>query len=498
MGREKVHCLVDLFFILQLLCLQPNPYVMPKLTLRRIIAACVIILILLIARPAGYITYNWLKDVPADSTLQKGYANDASHLNKTAVDSIVKVAAEPEAAIKQLAALVQTAAAAGKKISIAGAQHSMGGHTIYPDGLLIDMKSFNWMQLDSMRNLLTVGSGALWSSVIPYLDRYGRSVAVMQSNNSFSVGGSVSVNCHGWQPNSPPIASTVESFRLLNAEGTVVTCSRKENAELFSLVLGGYGLFGIILDVQLRVVNNSMYRLEQYIINSDDYIKKYDELVNQQPNIGMVYGRININPDHFMKEAMLSVFTIDKQAAPAPLKKAGFAGLRRSVFRGSANSNYGKNLRWKMEKWSAHLISGKSFARNQLVNEGVETFQNTDPGYTDILHEYFIPKDSVERFIKVLATVIPQYKTDLLNITLRNVKEDKDAYLRYAREEVFGFVMLFNQPRTAEGEQEMEKLTRRLINEAVHLRGTYYLPYRLHATKEQMRAAYLWQTASFC
>ena len=86
--------------------------------------------------------------------------------------------------------------------------------------------------------------------------------------------------------------------------------------------------------------------------------------------------------------------------------------------------------------------------------------------------------------------MVPQYKTDLLNITLRNVKEDKDTWLRYAREEVFGFVMLYNQPRTAEGEQEMEKLTRRLIDEAVKLSGTYYLPYRLHATKEQMRVAY--------
>ena len=469
---------------------QPNPHTMPKLTLRRVILACVIILILLIARPVGYITYNWLKDVPADSTLKKGYANDASHLNETSIDSIVKVAAEPEAAIKQLAALVQIASATGKKISIAGAQHSMGGHTIYPNGLLIDMKPFNWMQLDSMHKILTVGSGALWSSIIPYLDRYGKSVAVMQSNNSFSVGGSISVNCHGWQPNSSPIASTVESFRLLDTKGKIVICSRKENQELFSLVLGGYGLFGIILDVQLRVVDNSMYRLKQYTIKSDEYIKMFDELVNQQPDIGMVYGRININPDHFMEEAMLSVFTIDKQAAIAPLKDAGFPALRRSVFRGSANSNYGKNLRWKMEKMSAHLISGKSFARNQLLNEGVETFQNTAPGYTDILHEYFIPKDSVERFIKVLRKVLPQYKTDLLNITLRNVKEDKDTYMRYAREEVFGFVMLYNQPRTAEGEQEMEKLSRRLISEAIQLRGTYYLPYRLHATREQMRTAY--------
>jgi hypothetical protein len=96
---------------------------------------------------------------------------------------------------------------------------------------------------------------------------------------------------------------------------------------LFSLVLGGYGLFGIILNVQLHVVDNSMYRLEEYIIKSDEYIKKFDQLVNRQPNIGMVYGRININPEYFMEEAMLSVFTNDKQATLAPLKEAGFTAL---------------------------------------------------------------------------------------------------------------------------------------------------------------------------
>ena len=85
----------------------------------------------------------------------------------------------------------------------------------------------------------------------------------MQSNNAFSVGGSLSVNCHGWQFDRPPIASTVESFRLMQADGTIVRCSRKENQELFSLALGGYGLFGIILDAELRVVPNERYRLEQ-------------------------------------------------------------------------------------------------------------------------------------------------------------------------------------------------------------------------------------------
>src|SRR5947209_1930914 len=118
----------------------------------------------------------------------------------------------------------------------------MGGHTIYPDGIVLNMLPLKKMALNEQGTLLHVQAGACWAEIIRYLNERGRSIAVMQSNNSFSIGGSVSVNCHGWQHNSPPIASTVESFRLLQADGTIVECSRQEQAELFSLVLGGYGL----------------------------------------------------------------------------------------------------------------------------------------------------------------------------------------------------------------------------------------------------------------
>ena len=79
---------------------------------------------------------------------------------------------------------------------------------------------------------------ARWTEVIPYLNGRGYSVTVMQSNNDFSVGGSLSVNCHGWQANRPPIASSVEALRVMRPSGEVVRCSRAENTELFSLVLG--------------------------------------------------------------------------------------------------------------------------------------------------------------------------------------------------------------------------------------------------------------------
>src|SRR5690606_36829415 len=179
----------------------------------------------------------------------------------TTVTETLPVPADPVEAEEQLRALLRRARAENLKVAIAGARHSMGGHTIYPGGVAVDMLPFNRMSLDTETDILHVGSGARWSEILPYLNQHGKSVAVMQSNNSFSIGGSISVNCHSWQTGKPPICSTVESFRLMLHDGTVTTCSRAQNQELFSLALGGYGLFGIILDVDLRVVPNEMLRL---------------------------------------------------------------------------------------------------------------------------------------------------------------------------------------------------------------------------------------------
>jgi FAD/FMN-containing dehydrogenase len=77
-----------------------------------------------------------------------------------------------------------------------------------------------------------------------------------------------------------------------------------------------------------------------------------------------------------------------------------------------------------------------------------------------------------------------------MNVTVRNVLTDEEAFLRYADRDLFALVMLFNQPRTAAADRRMEALTRELIDAALACAGRYYLPYRLHATPAQFRAAY--------
>ncbi len=455
-----------------------------------ILAIAFLVMVGFLAKPVAHLVRNAWRDADDLSGPPSGYVDDASRLNQTEVAEVWEIPIDREEPERQLAELLARCREDGLQVAVAGARHSMGGHTIYPGGIVIDMLPWNRMELDSERNILNVQAGALWKDVIAYLDQRGRSVAVMQSNNSFSVGGSISVNCHGWQHDRPPIASTVESFRLMQADGTIVHCSRDENPELFSLVLGGYGLFGIILNVDLNVVPNERYRLEQYIVPVDQSLATFDSKINSQPGVRMVFARMNIVPDQLFQEVMINAFFRDAGGEIPSLSELGMPGLRRAFFRGSAENDYGKKLRWNAETKLQPALAGKIFSRNQLMNEGVEVFQNRDADSTDILHEYFVPRHRVAAFVDAMRTIILKHKPNLLNVTVRSINEDEDTFLRYADQPMIAFVMLFVQAKTAAGERSMEALTRDLVDAAIKHEGRYYLPYRLHATTEQFHRAY--------
>ena len=212
----------------------------------------------------------------------------------------------------------------------------------------------------------------------------------MQSNDDFSVGGSISVNCHGWQFNHAPIASTVDAFRLMQANGTIVKCSRTENSDLFSLALGGYGLFGVILDVDLRVVPNERYRIERVKSSAADYAKTFQQkaaAASDASDIVMVYGRLNVTRADFLQDGIVNLFhrLAETNRVVTALTKAKDATLKRAIFRGSAGSDYGKELRWTAESYFTSLLEGDVFERNAVLSTSASWFENRSKATTDIL-----------------------------------------------------------------------------------------------------------------
>jgi len=452
-----------------------------------------LLLLAVIARPALHILRTIRNDKNEVVAPANGRIDDASRLDEMPIAEIWKLPAGREEAEKQLADLLQRCRTSHLKISIAGARHSMGGHTISRDGVVIDMLPFNRMELDETAGILRVQSGARWHDIIAFLNARGFSVEVMQSNDDFSVGGSLSVNCHGWNFAPASVASTVESFRLMLADGKIVKCSRDENRELFSLVLGGYGLFGIILDANLHVVRNEKYEIDRITVSPADFARVFKEKTVRAADVGMIYGRLDVTPSGLLKDGTINLFRRrhgETNLLVTSLGEPKKATLKRAIFRGSAGSDYGKELRWECERWLDPRLSGSVFDRNEILYESVSLFQGRGKDNVDTLVECFVPPTEFDGFVADLRRLIPEYKVDLMNVTVRHVTEDKDAFLRYADKEMFSLVMLFNQPRSAEGEAAMSNATRAMIDAALRHGGRYYLPYRLHATAEQFAAAY--------
>jgi FAD/FMN-containing dehydrogenase len=120
----------------------------------------------------------------------------------------------------------------------------------------------------------------------------------------------------------------------------------------------------------------------------------------------------------------------------------------------------------------------------------VANLAGRDRTRTDILHEYFLPAEGLEPFLGACRTIIPASRQDLLNVTLRYVQEDRTSALAYARGNRVAAVLLFSQRMTQADEEDMMAMTRRLIDAALDAGGSFYLPYRLHARRDQVTRAY--------
>lgn len=418
--------------------------------------------------------------------------DDASRLNATPVARHTVVdAADGDAVIGTLRRALAEAERESRPVVVGGARHSMGGQSLYRSGVAITAASPSCMP-DRERLRCRVSSGARWNTIVPALDRLGLSVAVMQSNSDFSVGGTLSVNGHGWAAPYGAFASTVRSFRLMLADGEVVSCSPAENPDLFRAAIGGYGLLGIVVDAELDLVENVALRPRLETMGAAGLATALVRAVDQDLDLRMAYGRLSVAPGAFLTEALLVTFrTTDGPVEPLSPGDARFFGLvSRKLLRAQTGSRVGKAARWWAETTLAPRLAPAAVTRNRLLAQPAASLGDPGAGRTDILHEYFLPPDRLADFLAACRRIIPRFEQDLLNVTLRYVGADPVSLLTFAPERRIAAVMLFSQARTETAEREMRRMTERLIDETLACGGSFYLPYRLHARRDQVARAY--------
>ena len=428
----------------------------------------------------------WIK--PKGGT---GVLNDASGLSETPIHKHIILKDDPnQKLIAELRRAISDAEADGRPLNVGAARHSMGGQAIPRDGHAITYDNGS-VELDAATGVMQVHAGARWSQVITALDPAGFGPKVMQSNNDFGVAATFCVNAHGWPVKMGPMGATVRSFEMVLPKGDVVTCSRTQNADLFGMTMGGYGLTGAITKMEVEVAANQRLIPEFEEMPARNFGTRFIDALNDAA-VSMAYGRLNVDRANFFEEALMITYrpTTDQSDLP-PAGGSGFASKVASrVYRAQLGNERMKRLRWWTETDVGPALAGGEATRNSLINEPVVTLDDRNPDRTDILHEYFISPDRFADFVDVCRAVIPASFQEFLNVTLRYVGADSDSWLAYAPVPRIAAVMSFSQEMTARAEADMARMTRALIDGITDIGGSYYLPYRPHATMPQLARAY--------
>ena len=386
-------------------------------------------------------------------------------------------------------------------VSIRGTKHSMGGHTIAKNGLMIDMARMNKIKYDKASETVTVGAGILWCDVVYHLNKYGKSPKTLQSYSTFSVGGSMSVNAHGITSDYC-LHESIISFTLVKWDGKVVICSENEKGEsgaLFRLAIGGYGMFGVISEVTMKVQPNARLRMDMIQCNKDEFDDIYKTLV-KNPRVCVKLGRIDVtNGDDFQ----LFVFSKDAKkdlsvVSNLPLTPRSMSRTSQVLYKWLLPSV--KSLRSAIEKSAYQALDWTDDNDlNQLIYESAEPLAKLySPIHsiedTFILQEYFVPSVSLKAWTtRVKPIITKKYElVTLLNLTIRFVHKDDTTLLAYSQSDKgsFCFVLYYRIRKSTEADQELEQIHKELTDITLNLDGTFYLPYRHHYSEEQLKKSY--------
>jgi FAD/FMN-containing dehydrogenase len=357
------------------------------------------------------------------------------------------------------------------------------------------MLDFNKIiSLDTKDKSIEVQPGVTCEQIQNYTNSYGYAVKVMQASNVFTVGGSLGSNIHGNDPNYGTIIETVKSFDLMRADGSIVNVSREENPELFNLVIGGYGLFGVIIDIDLELTDNVIYEMKSEVMDYKDFPDYFRTHILNDENVGLFSAKISNAPSSFLKQVVATPYTKAKEKkdeALLELQQENYVGLNKFIFGLSRRYDWGKDLSWSLEKKLIAKVGRVEYiSRNNAMRPMIEFLQYYSPKNTDILQEYFVPMDKFVEFVDGLREIVKKDRVNLLCVTVRYVPQDIQSFLPYAKHDVFSLVLYINQGLDDRQVKKARTWTREMVNLALNDGGTYYLPYQLYPTKEELLRSY--------
>lgn len=409
--------------------------------------------------------------------------NDITQLNPIIVTKVEK----PDNILELINIIKNTE----NSISIGGGRFSMGGQTASNNSLHIDMRNLNKViEFSAEQKIIKVEAGIRWCDIQKFIDSYDLSIKIMQTYANFTVGGSLSVNCHGRYIGQGAVILSIKSLEVVLANGDFIKTSKEENPKLFFACVGCYNAVAVIATVEFELVDNIPVERIFKKMKSIDYKNYFFE--NVRENEKFVFHNADLYPPHYKKARAVSwIKTNRKPTVKTKLMPLIDAyPIERYFINAFSKSNFGK---WRRENIIDPILylSKKVHWRNYEAGYDVAELEpESRKQSTYVLQEYFIPIDKFNEFTILMSEIFKRHKVNVLNVSIRHSKKDIGSMLAWAKEEVFAFVVWYKQYTNDVEKNKVGVWTRELIDVSISLNGSYYLPYQVHASKEQFLKAY--------
>jgi FAD/FMN-containing dehydrogenase len=442
----------------------------------------------------------WPNRLFAAASEPGAWVNDIhSQLNRTRVRRILQ-----PSSLAALQEAVRDARASGVPLCIAGGRHAMGGQQFAQDASLIDMRSMNRVfRFDAEAGLIEVGAGIEWPDLVDWLlaEQQGRArqwgiIQKQTGADRLSLGGALAANVHGRGLSFKPIIADVESFVLVDADGNPRTCSRTENPELFRLAIGGYGLFGIIAAVTLRL--SPRRKLERMVEITT--VEQAISAIDQRIGAGYLYGDFQFSTDtrsdEFLRDGVFSTYRPVPPETPIPGARQGLSAedWQQLLLLGHADkarafdvySSFYRATNGQIYWSDTHQMSIYIDDYHRAVDRQLGAAHPA----SEMITEVYVPREALTAFFDDLRRDFRAHAVDLIYGTIRFIERDDESFLPWARERYACTVMNLHTVHTEDGVRKAAQDFRRIIDRAIQYGGSYFLTYHRWAERRQIETCY--------
>lgn len=422
-------------------------------------------------------------DSKFDKRIDDRRINDVTQLNPIQTGQIIQPKT-PEEIIKAIKRSTGP-------ISIGGGKFSMGGQTGFTNSLHLDMRKYNKIiSFTPLEQTITVQSGITWRELQKVIDKENLSIKIMQTYANFTVGGSISVNCHGRYIGHGPIISSIKGIKLINASGENIVANRTQNYDVFRAAIGGYGGIGVISEVTLGLDLNTKVERQTKQIEVKDYVAFFNSTIRNDSSV--IFQNGDLYPPNYSTinniSWKVSSNTLTDTTRVTPSGESYW--LESQLLKLVSWGDFGKWTRRNVIDPFIYRSKDVVWRNKEASYDVAELEPSSREENTYVLQEYFIPIDNIESFIPKMKAIYEKHDVNIINVSLRHAYPDLESYLSWATEEVFAFVIYYKQGTGEKAKESVKIWTKEMTNAILSENGKWYLPYQPHASVKQFNTAF--------